>query len=205
MATHRSAADGSNQMLPMRHSRRRFAQGLAAAPIVLGAATRGISPVRAQDKVQIKFWTHTHPPMVDLEQVAIAEFMAANPDIEVQYEIIPNNEFRRPKCCPQWERAPVRTSSTWMTTRCGRSTSPAGWSRRSIRSARLRLNGRAERRIYPGRLRGRHGRRQDLRSAKRVQRHRIRDQHRGLQEVGLDPAAHPRPGTRSGPWGRSWS
>ena len=93
MATHRSAADGSNQMLPTRHSRRRFAQGLAAAPIVVGAASRGISRVSAQDKVQIKFWTHTHPPMVDQNKAALAEFMTANPDIEVQYEVIPNMNF----------------------------------------------------------------------------------------------------------------
>src|SRR5215212_2681540 len=93
MATHRSAAEGSNHMLPTRHSRRRFAQGLAAAPVVLGAAVRGIAPVSAQDKVHIKFWTHTHPPMVDQNNAAIAEFMAANPDIEVQYEVIPNMNF----------------------------------------------------------------------------------------------------------------
>jgi ABC-type glycerol-3-phosphate transport system substrate-binding protein len=79
--------------LPSRLSRRRFAQGLAATPLVLGAAGRHVAPARAQDKVQIKFWTHTHPPMVDQNKAAIAAFMEANPDIEVQYEIIPNMNF----------------------------------------------------------------------------------------------------------------
>jgi ABC-type glycerol-3-phosphate transport system substrate-binding protein len=74
-------------------SRRRFAQGVAATPLVLGAAKHGIGTARAQDKVTIKFWTHTHPPMVDLNKALIEEFQAANPDIEVQYDIIPNNEF----------------------------------------------------------------------------------------------------------------
>lgn len=76
-----------------RLSRRRFAQGLAATPLVLGGATRAAAPARAQDKVQITFWTHTHPPMVEQNEAAIAEFMAANPDIEVQYEVIPNMNF----------------------------------------------------------------------------------------------------------------
>ena len=93
MATHRSSTYESIEVRPTGLSRRRFAQGLAAAPIVLGVATRGISPVRAQDKVQIKFWTHTHPPMVDQNKAAIAEFMKVNPDIEVQYEVIPNMNF----------------------------------------------------------------------------------------------------------------
>jgi multiple sugar transport system substrate-binding protein len=76
-----------------RITRRRFAQGLAATPLVLGATTRGFGTARAQDKVTIKFWTHTHPPMVDLNKKLIEEFQAANPNIEVQYDIIPNNEF----------------------------------------------------------------------------------------------------------------
>jgi len=80
-------------LMTKRITRRRFAQGVAATPLVLGASTRGISTVRAQDKVTIKFWTHTHPPMVDLNKKLIDEFQAANPDIEVQYDIIPNNEF----------------------------------------------------------------------------------------------------------------
>jgi multiple sugar transport system substrate-binding protein len=74
-------------------TRRRFAQGLAATPLVLGAAARGAGRALAQDKVSIKFWTHTHPPMVDLNKKLIDQFQQANPNIEVQYDIIPNNSF----------------------------------------------------------------------------------------------------------------
>ncbi|MEA2527898.1 MAG: multiple sugar transport system substrate-binding protein [Thermomicrobiales bacterium] len=85
--------DVKNRIATSGISRRRFAQGLAATPLVVGAAARGTGRVRAQDKVTIRFWTHTHPPMVDLNKQLIEQFQAANPDIEVQYDIIPNNEF----------------------------------------------------------------------------------------------------------------
>jgi multiple sugar transport system substrate-binding protein len=88
-----SNEDIKKQITSKSITRRRFAQGLAATPLVLGATTRGLNTARAQDKVTIKFWTHTHPPMVDLNKALIEEFQAANPDIEVQYDIIPNNEF----------------------------------------------------------------------------------------------------------------
>ena len=79
--------------LARRISRRRFAQGLAATSLVAGVPGRAIPSVQAQDKVQITFWTHTHPPMVEQNEAAIAEFMQANPDIEVNYEVIPNMNF----------------------------------------------------------------------------------------------------------------
>jgi multiple sugar transport system substrate-binding protein len=74
-------------------SRRTLAKGMAAAPIALGVGSRAIGSARAQEKTTIKFWTHTHPPMVDLNKSLIEQFQAENPDIEVQYDIIPNNEF----------------------------------------------------------------------------------------------------------------
>ena len=65
MATHRSAADGSNHMLPYAPLPASLRTGTRRCPDRLGAANRGIAPASAQDKVQIKFWTHTHPPMVE--------------------------------------------------------------------------------------------------------------------------------------------
>ncbi len=93
MATDQTLANRLVAARAARLSRRRFAQGLAAAPLVVGAAAQSTPVARAQDKVQIKFWTHTHPPMVEQNEAAIAEFMQANPDIEVQYEVIPNMSF----------------------------------------------------------------------------------------------------------------
>jgi multiple sugar transport system substrate-binding protein len=74
-------------------SRRRVVQGLAAAPLVLGAASRGVRSAGAQSKTTIKFWTHTHPPMIAQNKALITQFEAANPDITVDYSIIPNNDF----------------------------------------------------------------------------------------------------------------
>ena len=76
-------------------SRRSFVQGTAAAALAAGAASRGVrhTSAKRQDKTVVKFWTHTHPPMVTQNETAIEAFMAANPDIEVDYEIIPNVQF----------------------------------------------------------------------------------------------------------------
>lgn len=94
MATDRSSGtDPLARAADSRLSRRRFAQGIAATPLALGAAARGAHAARAQEKVQIRFWTHTHPPMVDQNKAAVAEFMAANPDVQVEYEVIPNINF----------------------------------------------------------------------------------------------------------------
>ena len=76
-----------------RLNRRRFTQGAAATAAAIGIASPAIQSVAAQDKTTIKFWTHTHPPMVELNESLVAQFMEENPDIEVEYEIIPNNEF----------------------------------------------------------------------------------------------------------------
>jgi ABC-type glycerol-3-phosphate transport system substrate-binding protein len=82
-----------NRVTSKKITRRKFAQGVAATPLVVGVATRGSRKAAAQEKTTIRFWTHTHPPMVDLNKQLIEEFQTANPDIEVQYDIIPNNEF----------------------------------------------------------------------------------------------------------------
>jgi multiple sugar transport system substrate-binding protein len=75
-------------------TRRRFAQGLAASPLALGALSGlGLGRVRAQDSTTVKYWTHTHPPMVEQNEAMIASFQEANPDITIEYEVIPNMEF----------------------------------------------------------------------------------------------------------------
>ena len=68
-----------NSLTNSRLTRRRFAKGLAAAPVVAGAAMHGVALARAQEEVTIKFWFHTHPPMVEQNEAMIAEFMEANP------------------------------------------------------------------------------------------------------------------------------
>jgi ABC-type glycerol-3-phosphate transport system substrate-binding protein len=88
-----SVEDTGKKLADARLTRRRVVQGLAAAPLVAAGATRGVRSVSAQSKTTIKFWTHTHPPMIDQNKALIQQFQAANPDIEVQYDIIPNNDF----------------------------------------------------------------------------------------------------------------
>ena len=79
--------------LNTRINRRRLTQGAAATAAAAGIATTGVTKSGAQEQVTIKFWTHTHPPMVALNEELVASFMEENPDIKVEYEIIPNNEF----------------------------------------------------------------------------------------------------------------
>lgn len=66
------------------------ATATGAAAFSIGAA-----PMKslAQDATTITIWTHTHPPMVDQVEAMIATYVDANPDIQVEYEIIPNNNF----------------------------------------------------------------------------------------------------------------
>jgi multiple sugar transport system substrate-binding protein len=44
-------------------------------------------------KVTITFWTHTHPPMVDLNKKLVEEYQNQNPNVTIDYQIIPNTEF----------------------------------------------------------------------------------------------------------------
>lgn len=52
-----------------------------------------IGTVGAQEQTTIVFWSHTHPPMVDLNEALIAEYEELNPNINIEYEVIPNNQF----------------------------------------------------------------------------------------------------------------
>jgi multiple sugar transport system substrate-binding protein len=43
----------------------------------------------AQEQVTVKLWMHPHTPRIPLDEKLIAEFMTANPDIVVEYTVIP--------------------------------------------------------------------------------------------------------------------
>lgn len=43
--------------------------------------------------VTISFWTHTHPPMIEVYKNLIATYEKANPNVKIDYQTIPNNEF----------------------------------------------------------------------------------------------------------------
>ena len=45
------------------------------------------------EPVTITFWTHTHPPLVDQVEKMIEEYEEMHPNVTVEYQVIPNNEF----------------------------------------------------------------------------------------------------------------
>ncbi len=47
----------------------------------------------AQEPVSITVWMHNHEPRVALDQERLPEFLEANPDINVDYQVIENAEF----------------------------------------------------------------------------------------------------------------
>ena len=60
-----------------------------AAPGVAPAGGGAAAPAGA--KVKVVYWAHNFEPRVTLDEKYIAEFMEANPDIEVEYEVIPSD------------------------------------------------------------------------------------------------------------------
>lgn len=68
----------------------RYAMGVGLSVVLV----LGLGAVAAFGKpVTIRFWSHSHPPMVDLNKKLVEEFNRSNPDIHVEYTAIPNNEF----------------------------------------------------------------------------------------------------------------
>ena len=51
-----------------------------------------VAPASAQTTT-IKVWLHDHPPRVAIDKAIAAEFEKANPDIKVQYDVIPVGEY----------------------------------------------------------------------------------------------------------------
>ncbi len=47
----------------------------------------------AAEQVTVRMWMHEHPPRVPIDHTIIAEFEKANPDIKVQYDVIPGPEY----------------------------------------------------------------------------------------------------------------
>ena len=67
---------------------------LVAAFVLLATATAcGNNGASTDGKVTLTFWSHTHPPMVDLNKKLVAEYEKQNPNVKVQYETIPNDQF----------------------------------------------------------------------------------------------------------------
>jgi len=87
-------ADTATSLLKRRTTRRRFAQGMAAAPIALSAATRGFRVAGAQDNVKLVVLTHwgTQEQKDPLEKI-FAEYTAANPNVEIELQTVAFDEL----------------------------------------------------------------------------------------------------------------
>ncbi len=51
-----------------------------------------LGTILAQEDVTVKLWMHTHDPRIALDEELIAEFMAENPNITVDYYVVPDGE-----------------------------------------------------------------------------------------------------------------
>lgn len=72
-------------------NQRTFA-ALATASLA-AAALAGCSAPGGDENITISFWTHTHPPMIEVYEQLIDEYEDANPGVTIDYQTIPNNEF----------------------------------------------------------------------------------------------------------------
>ncbi|MGI8483795.1 MAG: hypothetical protein ACR2OU_05990, partial [Thermomicrobiales bacterium] len=75
MSEPRSDRSTVGEIASKRVDRRRFAQGVAATAVALGVSDSAVAATSSQSNTKIKFWTHTHPPMVELNKSLIQEFM----------------------------------------------------------------------------------------------------------------------------------
>ena len=75
----------------MPHLTRRACVVLAAL-VITALLSAPVAPASAQTTT-IKVWLHDHPPRVAIDKAIAAEFEKANPDIKVQYDVIPVGEY----------------------------------------------------------------------------------------------------------------
>ncbi len=76
--------------------RARSAAVIAAAALLtagVAACGGGSGQQAAGGDVTLTFWTHTHPPMVDLNKAIIAEYQQQHPNVKIEYQTVPNTEF----------------------------------------------------------------------------------------------------------------
>jgi multiple sugar transport system substrate-binding protein len=72
----------------------RFSRLALAALLCLSLLAVMFTPAaKAQEKVVLTFWKHSHPPADVLTEELIKEYMAANPNVEIRLEIIPSSEY----------------------------------------------------------------------------------------------------------------
>ncbi|KAA9148644.1 sugar ABC transporter substrate-binding protein [Microbacterium lushaniae] len=68
------------------------AVGAALVGATLASCTASSEPSEGED-VTLTFWTHTHPPMIEVFEELIAEYEDENPNVTIDYQTIPNADF----------------------------------------------------------------------------------------------------------------
>jgi len=63
--------------------------------VALVAATLGVAPIKAQDKITITYWTHNHPPSIPINQQIIDEFKKENPNVEIVFDNAPHSNYEQ--------------------------------------------------------------------------------------------------------------
>ncbi len=66
---------------------------VAAAAATAASLVACSASAPGDEKITISFWTHTHPPMIEVFEELIAEYEDANPNITIDYQTIPNGDF----------------------------------------------------------------------------------------------------------------
>ncbi len=61
--------------------------------LAAGMAILAWAGVAMAQPVTLRMWMHEHPPRIAIDRKIIAEFEKANPDLKVQYEVIPVAEY----------------------------------------------------------------------------------------------------------------
>lgn len=68
-------------------------QRFVAALVVLALLVPALGSLRAQEKVTVTFWKHSHPPADEFSTKLIEQYMKENPNVEIKMEIIPSSEY----------------------------------------------------------------------------------------------------------------
>jgi raffinose/stachyose/melibiose transport system substrate-binding protein len=100
------------EALPMRTTRRQLMVGGSAAAATL--ALGGYSPARAQDKTKITWWhIQTADPALGTWQKAADDFVAQNPNVEIEITVLENEAFKAKMTTAMQSGDPPDIFHTW--------------------------------------------------------------------------------------------
>lgn len=69
------------------------ARWVQSAVLLLALVGLSVSAVVAQEPVTITFWKHSHPPADEFTQQLIADYMAENPHVTIELQLIPSDTY----------------------------------------------------------------------------------------------------------------